>query len=62
MTATAQQFISMFKALPANEQKEMLLNLLRLPIEIPDDAVADEELRIAADTLFLTLDHRELRH
>ncbi|PQJ97396.1 hypothetical protein [Chromatium okenii] len=62
MTATAQQFISMFKALPANEQKEVLLNLLRLPIEIPDDAIADEELRIAADSLFLELDHRELRH
>ncbi|MBV5308959.1 hypothetical protein [Chromatium okenii] len=62
MIATAQQFISMFKALPANAQKEVLLNLLRLPIEIPDDAVADEELRIAADTLFLELDHRELRY
>jgi len=62
MTATAQQFISMFNALPATEQKEVLLNLLRLPIEIPDDAIADEELRIAADTLFLELDNRESQH
>jgi len=62
MIYNAQQFISMFKALPANEQKEVLLNLLRLPIEIPDDAIADEELRIAADSLFLELDEWESQH
>lgn len=59
MTETAQQLISAFKTLPIADQKEVLLDLLRIPLETPYLAATDDELRAAADALFLELDQRE---
>lgn len=59
MTETAQQLISVFKALPIDEQKEILLDLLRIPLDVPYHSATDDELRFAADALFSELDRRE---
>lgn len=61
MTETAQQLISAFKSLPVADQKEVLLNLLRMPLETPYFSATDDDLRFAADALFLEMDQRESR-
>ena len=59
MTNTAQQFLRSFKALPASDQHEVLVRLLRLPIEAEYAAPSDEDLVRAADEVFLELDKAE---
>jgi len=59
MTKAAQQLLSSFNALPKESQKEVLVSLLRLPIEVPYTSPTDEELRCTADAVFLELDRRE---
>lgn len=59
MTNAAQQLLSAFGALPRKAQKEVLVNLLRLSIEIPYTAPTNDELRRAANAEFLELDRRE---
>jgi hypothetical protein len=61
MTKAAQQLLSAFKTLPKKVQKEVLVSLLRLPIEVPYAAPTDEQMRRAADAVFLELDRRESR-
>ncbi len=59
MTDAAQQFISTFGTLPRKAQKDVLLSLLRLPIEVPYTAPTSEQMRRAADAIFLEMDRRE---
>jgi hypothetical protein len=59
MTTAAQQVISAFNALPKESQQEVLVSLLRLPIETPYPTPTDEELRRIADAVFLEYDERE---
>ena len=59
MANAAQKLLSAFNALPKESQKEVLVSLLRLPIEVPYTSPTDEELRCAADALFLEFDRRE---
>ncbi len=59
MTNAIQHLLSAFNALPQESQKEVLVRLLRLPIEIPYTSPTDEELRYTADAVFLELDRRE---
>jgi len=59
MTKAAQQLLSAFNALPKESQKEVLVSLLRLLIEVPYMSPNDDELRYAADAVFLELDRRE---
>ena len=59
MTNAAQQLISTFGTLPRKVQKEVLLSLLRLPIEVPYTAPSNEQMRRAADAVFLEMDRRE---
>jgi len=59
MTKAAQQLLSAFNALPEKSQKEVLVSLLRLPIEVPYTSPTDEQLRCAADVVFLEFDRRE---
>jgi len=60
MTKAAQQLLSAFNTLPKKAQKEVLVKLLRLPIEVPYTSPTDEQMRRAADAVFLELDHREI--
>ena len=59
MTKAAQQLLSAFSTLPKKAQKEVLVGLLRLPIEVPYTAPTDDQLRRSADAVFLELDRRE---
>jgi hypothetical protein len=59
MTKAAQQLLSAFNALPNQSQKEVLASLLRLPIEVPYTPPTDEDLRCAADAVFVEFDRSE---
>ena len=60
MNNAAQQLLSAFGTLPHKAQKEVLVSLLRLPIEVPYKPPSDEQMRRAANAVFLELDRREV--
>jgi hypothetical protein len=60
MTKAAQQFLQSFKALPKPDQHEVLVKLLRLPIEAEYISPSGDELRHAANQVFLDMDKSEL--
>lgn len=59
MTEAAQRFLRSFKALPQPDQHDVLVSLLRLPIEAEYSAPADDELIYAAEQVFLDLEKTE---
>ena len=59
MTKAAQDFLRSFKALLPTEQHEVLVQLLREPIEASYEAPSDDELGAAADLVFLEYDKAE---
>ncbi|MGQ0619219.1 MAG: hypothetical protein ACT4QA_04745 [Panacagrimonas sp.] len=59
MTKAAEQLLASFNTLPEKSQKEVLVSLLRVPIEAPYTSPTDEQLRRAAEAVFLELDRRE---
>jgi hypothetical protein len=59
MTKAAQDFLRSFKALPQSDQHDVLVSLLRLPIEAEYSTPSDEELVFAADEVFQALDKAE---
>jgi hypothetical protein len=59
MTKAARQLLSEFDALPKKAQKEVLVGLLRLPIDAHYAPPDNEQLRHAADALFQDFDRRE---
>lgn len=62
MTNAAQQLLSTFNTLPEQAQKEVLLTLLRLPLEVRYTTPSDTDLRLAAEAVFLELDRRESKN
>lgn len=61
MTAAARRFIESFATLSETDRHEVLIELLRRNADIPYVAPSDEELLVAADTVFQELDRRESR-
>ena len=59
MTKAAQDFLRSFKALPPSDQHDVLVQLLREPIEASYEAPSDDELVAAADLVFLEYDRSE---
>jgi hypothetical protein len=59
MTEAVQRFLRSFKALAETEQHDVLVSLLRLPIEADYAAPSDDELTRAADEVFVALDQAE---
>ena len=59
MTKAAQQFLRSFKALPPSDQHDVLVQLLREPIEASYEAPSDDQLVAAADLIFLEYDSAE---
>jgi len=59
MSDTATQLLATFHSLPANEQHELLIAMLRRSGELPDTVVADDQFVGMADELFQTLDAEE---
>lgn len=59
MTKEAQDLIQSFEILPEEDQREVLIELLRLPLEADYTAPSEDELRYSADQIFLEYDERE---
>ena len=59
MSDTASQLLATFASLPANEQHELLIAMLRRSGELPDTILTDDQLVGIADELFQTLDAEE---
>lgn len=59
MTSNAKQFVRSFKALAPTDQREVLIQLLREPIEAEYEAPSETELVFAAEEIFLALDEAE---
>ena len=59
MSEATQRFLRSFKALPQPDQHDVLVSLLRLPIEAEYSTPADDELIHAADQVFLELEKAE---
>ena len=61
MTKAAQELIQSFEVLTEQEQREVMIELLRLPIEAAYQPLSDDDLRYSADQIFLDYDEREAR-
>ena len=59
MTKAAQDFLRSFKALPPTAQHEVLVQLLREPIEVRYEVPSDDQLVAAANLVFLEYDKAE---
>ena len=59
MTKAAQDLLRSFKALPPSDQHDVLVQLLREPIEASYETPSDEQLVAAADMVFLEYDRAE---
>jgi hypothetical protein len=59
MTRAAQQIIQSFESLPEEDKHDVLIELLRSPIEAGYTSPSDEELLLSADQIFLEYDERE---
>ena len=59
MTNAAREFLRSFQALPKTDQHDVLVSLLRLPVEAEYAAPTDEELVHAAEEVFLELEKTE---
>jgi len=61
MTEAAKRLLRSFQALSKADQHEVLVSLLRLPIDAEYTPPTDEELVAAADAVFQLLDQAESR-
>lgn len=59
MSEAAQRFLRAFQTLSQADQHDVLVNLLRLPIDVEYTPPTDEDLVAAADAVFLELDKAE---
>lgn len=59
MSDAASQLLTTFASLPANEQHELIVEMLRRSGELPDTIVTDDQLVGIADELFQKLDVEE---
>jgi hypothetical protein len=59
MTKAAQELLQSFEVLAEEDQREVLVELLRLPLEAGYTSPSDDELLYSADQIFLEYDERE---
>lgn len=59
MSEATQHFLRSFKALPQADQHDVLVSLLRLPIEAQYTTPSDDEFLQVAEQVFLALDDAE---
>jgi len=59
MTRAARQFIQTFETLAEEDQREVLVELLRVPVDTGYSAPSGEDLRFSADQIFLGYDEQE---
>jgi hypothetical protein len=61
MTTQVQNFLSNFKALPLEDQRELAAEILRRSVKLETVPLSDDHLTVLADELFLKLDREETR-
>jgi hypothetical protein len=59
MSEAAQRFLRSFKELPKADQHDVLVSLLRLPVDAEYAPPTDDDLVHAAEQVFLELDQAE---
>ena len=59
MSEIATQILNTFASLPASEQHEVMLALLRSSGELPASSLSDDQLVSLAEEVFFTLDAEE---
>jgi len=59
MTADAKRLIEEFEALPDDTKQRVLVEILRIANDIDYGEITDEELRRAADRVFVAMDAEE---
>ncbi len=59
MSTEAQNLVATFNALPANDQHDAAVSILRATLKMDLGPLSDEALCLAAEELFLKLDRRE---
>jgi hypothetical protein len=59
MSEAALRFLRSFRALSQADQHDVLVSLLRLPIEVEYAPPSDEDLVVSADAVFQELDKAE---
>jgi hypothetical protein len=59
LTTAGRQIVEEFDALPDEEKREVLVNLIKIYREIEYPVATDAELLTIADSLFLEYDRRE---
>ncbi len=59
MTETASKLVETFFSLPADEQHEVVVEILRYSGEMPSSPMSDDDLVAIADELFQSLDEEE---
>ena len=59
MSELAHQLLATFETLPAEDQHELVAQILRRTGELPDTVLTDSEMTAIADQLFQTLDLEE---
>jgi hypothetical protein len=59
MNTTAQDVLEKFEQLPKSEKKIVVSVILRESLEVETPGLADEELILNAEDIFLELDKRE---
>lgn len=61
MTAEAKRLIEEFEALPDAEKQRVIVEILRIANDVDYGDITDEELRHAADQIFVMMDEEEAR-
>jgi hypothetical protein len=61
MTSQVQNFLSHFKALPVEDQRELATEILRRSANLETVPLSDDQLTAMADELFLKFDHEEMK-
>lgn len=59
MTAIAQEFLNIFDALPNTKKIEIALGIFRRLVNLDFSPLADDDLALNAEALFLALDKQE---
>jgi hypothetical protein len=59
MTLSTEQIIDAFERLPEPEKQKVAYEILRHSVQLQVPSLTDEELVVAAEDLFLTVDARE---
>ena len=59
MTKAARQLLRSFETLAEEDQHEVLVELLRVPVDAGYSAPSDDDLLYSADQIFLQYDERE---